>query len=156
MTARDIDAVLAIEKTSFIKPWCRTSFLEELSCKNSCNYILFNDYGVDNCCKKKQIVAYICFRLIVNEMHILKIAVAQQWRNQGIASRLLDSALGSAVKNKAASALLEVRTSNAPAIMFYTKFGFQRIGRRPNYYSPDHYLNNREDALIMMKNLKER
>lgn len=156
MTETDIDAVLAIEKYSFIKPWSRSSFLEDLSIKNSWNHIAFNNYGVDNSCEKKQIIAYICFRLVINEMHILKIAVARQWRNQGVASRLLDRSLKSAVKNKADSAFLEVRASNTAAIIFYTQFGFQVIGRRPNYYSTDYYLNGREDALLMMKKLKER
>jgi len=39
---------------------------------------------------------------------------------------------------------LEVGTSNHAAQMLYRYFGFQPIGRRPDYYS-----GTREDAMIM-------
>jgi ribosomal-protein-alanine N-acetyltransferase len=85
-------------------------------------------------------------------MHIFKIAVKDNWRRLGIASRLLDNSLKDVSKKKVDNALLEVRVSNIPAISFYSKRGFISVGRRPNYYS---YSNTKEDALLMMKNLKE-
>jgi ribosomal-protein-alanine N-acetyltransferase len=39
---------------------------------------------------------------------------------------------------------LECRVSNDAAIALYDKYGFQRLGIRPHYYS-----DNREDAVIM-------
>jgi len=36
------------------------------------------------------------------------------------------------------------------AISLYRKQGFREIGRRPNYYT-----DTREDALVLLKNLKE-
>jgi ribosomal-protein-alanine N-acetyltransferase len=39
---------------------------------------------------------------------------------------------------------LECRVSNDAAIALYDKYGFQRLGIRPHYYS-----DNREDAIIM-------
>ena len=50
----------------------------------------------------------------------------------------------------AISAYLEVRPSNEAAVALYQKLGFNVIGRRHNYYR-----DSKEDALIMMKNLKE-
>ena len=45
---------------------------------------------------------------------------------------------------------LEVRESNMPAIRFYEKFDFKRVGLRKNYYK-----NPMENALLMTKTLLE-
>ena len=45
---------------------------------------------------------------------------------------------------------LEVRVSNESAQALYAQLGFERVGRRKNYY-----LNPREDALILRKEWKE-
>jgi len=44
---------------------------------------------------------------------------------------------------------LEVRTSNAPAIALYERFGFRSAGTRPRYYR-----DNGEDAVIMWRTLE--
>ena len=41
---------------------------------------------------------------------------------------------------------LEVRTSNAPAIALYERFGFRSAGTRPRYYH-----DTGEDAVIMWR-----
>jgi ribosomal-protein-alanine N-acetyltransferase len=41
---------------------------------------------------------------------------------------------------------LEVRTSNAPAIALYERFGFKSVGTRPRYYQ-----DTGEDAIIMWR-----
>jgi ribosomal-protein-alanine N-acetyltransferase len=41
---------------------------------------------------------------------------------------------------------LEVRTSNAPAIALYERFGFRGAGTRPRYYT-----DTGEDALVMWR-----
>ena len=45
---------------------------------------------------------------------------------------------------------LKVRPSNIPAVELYQKLEFKVIGRRLKYYA-----DSKEDALLMMKNLKE-
>ena len=145
-TEVDIDAILAIEKRSFSLVWTRSSFLEELINENAYAYLV---KGKDEN-NAVSIVAYVCFRLITKELHILKIAVTPEWRCRGVASWLLSHCLTLARKKDADVALLEVRTSNKPALSFYHKLGFQLIGRRTNYYS-----DTGEDALVLIKNLKE-
>jgi [ribosomal protein S18]-alanine N-acetyltransferase len=138
--------ILAIEQRSFRWPWGRLSFEGELACGNACNLIVksFGD-GAD-----EQIVGYAFLRLAADELHILKIAVTPAWRNRGIATRLTERCLEMGAERGAASAFLEVRPSNTPAVGLYQKLGFDVIGRRPNYYR-----DSQEDALVMMKNLKE-
>jgi ribosomal-protein-alanine N-acetyltransferase len=146
ITEADIDAILAIEAHSFPRPWGRISFLNELSCKDAGNFaVKYNDFN-----GHEKIIAYISFRLVAGEMHILKIAVAPKWRCQGVASWLMNKSLAMAVEKGTRVAYLEVRPSNDLALMLYNKLGFQAIAKRPNYYS-----ETSEDALVMEKKLWE-
>ena len=142
----DIDPVLAIENHSFRQPWGLISFLKELSCKNAINLVVkdseFHPWNT--------VIAYLCSRLIGDEMYILKVAVANKCRRRGIASRLLGESLQLARNKETVAAILDVRLSNRPAICLYKKNGFHTVGTRPNYYS-----DTGEDALVMRKNLKE-
>ncbi|UCF94641.1 MAG: ribosomal protein S18-alanine N-acetyltransferase [Desulfobacterales bacterium] len=138
----DLEAVLAIETVSFQSPWRPLSFLTELSCRNADSYVVKLE--------AEQVIAYICLRSVADELHILKIAVAPQWRGYGVASWLLAECLGRASQQGLAAAYLEVRPSNRPARALYAKFGFQVIGKRRNYYP-----ETREDALVMVKHFKE-
>ena len=142
----DLDPVVEIENDSFRQPWQRMSFLEELSCKNALNLVVKGNKFLP----LEKVVAYLCSRLIREEMYILKVAVAESWRRHGIASLLLEEGLQAAGKNATVSAILDVRLSNRPAICLYKKHGFQTVGIRPNYY-----LDTGEAALVMKKNLKE-
>jgi ribosomal-protein-alanine N-acetyltransferase len=146
LTEGDIDAILAIEKQSFNLVWKRSSFLEELADTNAYGYIVKGK----GCNNVEQVVAYVCFRLITNELHILKIAVTPECRCRGLASWLLTHCISMACNKGAEAALLEVRISNKPALSFYHKLGFHLIGKRANYYS-----DTREDALVLIKKLKE-
>lgn len=152
ITEADIDQVLAIERNSFKWPWNRESLLKEFMRKDAYNYaVRYNNSPQDkHVADAFDIIAYICFRMIADEMHILKMAVTPGWRHQGIALWLLEKSLEDAVKKGAKVTYLEVRPSNNPAIGLYNKTGFRVVGKLPNYYS-----ETREDALVMMKNLKE-
>ena len=142
----DISDILKIERNAFKNPWSRDALLDELSCKGACNFVVKRNHVQD----LYAIIAYGFFRLIVPELHILKIAVVQKRRGDGVASWLLNECFKRALKKGADCTYLEVRPSNHPAIKLYQKLGFQIIGRRPNYYP-----ETREDALVMMKNMKE-
>jgi len=138
-----IDGIIAVEKSSFQQPWQRISFLDELSCRDALDVVVLDPRG-------GQILAYACLRLTLDEIHLLKIAVAPLWRRRGIATRLLDYCFGLTQRRKARKVYLEVRRSNGSAMDFYRKIGFRIIGSRPKYYT-----DTGEDALIMMKSLEE-
>jgi ribosomal-protein-alanine N-acetyltransferase len=142
----DINPIMEIERRSFAWPWNRLSFLGELASRHAYSYMVKlsdNKYA-------EKVIAYIFFRQVKEELHILKIAVTPHWRSKGIASKLLKKCFTSGLKRGARSAFLEVRPSNASAMALYRKKGFRLIGRKPNYYT-----DTREDALVLMKNLKE-
>ena len=69
-----------------------------------------------------------------------------EYRQQGVAAKLLAVFENFARGNHLAFLTLEVRPSNAAAIALYESFGFKQAGRRKNYYDLP-----KEDALILTK-----
>ena len=151
----DLEAILAIEQISFRRPWGRLSFEGELRNRKACNFAVkstepiesVESTGVKN---SGQVIGYAFWHLVANEVHLLKVAVTPAWRGRGIATRLLERCFTSSVEQGAKSAHLEVRPSNIAAIELYQKLGFELVGRRPKYYT-----DSKEDALLMMRILKE-
>ena len=140
----DLEPILAIEKNSFKWPWGRLSFEGELRIKSSCNFVAKSTEEPT----EGQIIAYAIWRLLADEMHILKVAVIPDRRGQGIATRLLERCFAWSVEQGAVSAHLEVRPSNVAAVELYRKLGFEVVGRRPKYYT-----DTKEDALLMAKDI---
>jgi ribosomal-protein-alanine N-acetyltransferase len=90
------------------------------------------------------VIGFVGVWLIADEAHIVTIAVRDGYRRRGIGELLLIAAIELALMNEREMISLECRTSNDAAIALYDKYGFQRLGIRPHYYS-----DNREDAVIM-------
>jgi len=90
------------------------------------------------------VIGFVGVWLVVDEAHIVKIAVRDEYRRRGIGEMLLIASVELALMNERSAVTLECRVSNDAAIALYEKYGFQRLGIRPRYYS-----DNREDALIM-------
>lgn len=86
--------------------------------------------------------------LVLNEAHIISLAVHPQHRRQGAGRLLLTHLLKKGVDWECEWATLEVRASNQPARCLYEAVGFTQLGQRKHYYS-----NPREDALIYWKKL---
>ncbi|MFH2063817.1 MAG: ribosomal protein S18-alanine N-acetyltransferase [Pseudomonadota bacterium] len=144
ITEEDIDQIIEIENVLFQKPWSRTSCLHELTCEGSYSFgIVFTDPD-----RPTQFIAYIFFRIIMDEMHLFRIGVAQKWQKKGFATYLFQQSIQLASEKGADTVYLEVRTSNTPAISLYHKLGFRLIGKRPRYYP-----ETNEDALVLMKQI---
>ena len=145
MSEKDIDTVFAMERASFLNPWSKSAFLNELSHKYSYNFVLKRGNSIENL----QVIAYLCLRKIFDEIHILKIAVNKERRRKGIACNFLTHCLELVSRRQNMKAVLEVRQSNTAGICLYRKIGFNIIGHRPNYY-PD----TGENAILMGKTFK--
>lgn len=141
-----LDQVLKIEAQAFQFPWNRSSYLSELTCTNALNRAILQSEKTG----QKSLIAYLCSRIIIDELHIMKIAVAPEWRRCGVATALMQNGFYLARKQGAKCAILEVRTSNRAAQGFYHHNGFRLIGKRPNYYP-----QTGEAALIYRKSIEE-
>ncbi|MDA8238819.1 MAG: ribosomal protein S18-alanine N-acetyltransferase [Nitrospiraceae bacterium] len=141
METGDLPSVLEIERASFAMPWSETSFFNELK----------NPRSISRAAKRDgRVTGYIFASRILDEGHILDLAVHPDFRRQGIASALVAHVIEHLREEGCRFLYLEVRESNVPAIKMYGKFGFERIGIRKKYYvSPD------EDAVIMCLKLEE-
>ena len=83
-------------------------------------------------------------------VELTNIGLRQTIRNQGFGKLLLNVFLDRCRQIGASSVILEVRESNATAIAFYRKFGFETAGRRRGFYSAPF-----EDALTMRLDLEK-
>jgi ribosomal-protein-alanine N-acetyltransferase len=139
LAARDLDAIVAIERASFTNPWTREMYLRELQNPDvSFLYVLR--------VPEKGIVAFCSFWLVLDEVHINNLAVLREFQGQGLGTAILEHAIEAAAKRGANRATLEVRRSNAPARRLYERLGFEVAATRPNYY-----MSPAEDALILWR-----
>ena len=137
MEKTDIDSVIEIEAKAYGEHhWSKESFLNELSNDLARYYAAFDN--------KNHLLGYAGCWQILEEVHITNIAVAPDFRRNGIGEKLLRKIIDDCYENKAKYITLEVRVSNLPAIGLYEKYGFKSLGVRKGYYQ-----NNNEDALIM-------
>jgi ribosomal-protein-alanine N-acetyltransferase len=90
------------------------------------------------------IVGFIGVWLLIDEAHIVTIAVRDSYRGRGVGELLLIAAIETALKEQQTVVSLECRVSNEVALSLYEKYGFERVGLRPRYYSDDH-----EDAYVL-------
>ena len=141
MRKEDIDQVLAIEQASFSMPWSRNLFLSEFRSPlvSTLLVALADDPLLRN------VIGYMVFWLVADEMHILNLATAPEQRRRGVAKKLVLAALKRARQKGAARAFLEVRASNTTAQKLYADLGFTGMSMRREYYdSPI------EDAVVMV------
>jgi [ribosomal protein S18]-alanine N-acetyltransferase len=92
------------------------------------------------------LLALGCSWLILDEAHILMIAVHPEFRQRSLGEAILLGLLERARNRGASYATLEVKDSNCVAIALYEKLGLKIAGRRPHYYE-----DTGEDALIMWR-----
>lgn len=84
---------------------------------------------------------FLAYRQIApDEFEILNLAVAPDFRQKGIAKRLLQTAL-----HQKGRWFLEVRESNTAALATYQSMGFHLSGKRKKYYH-----NPVEDAIVLL------
>ncbi|MBN2061425.1 MAG: ribosomal protein S18-alanine N-acetyltransferase [Deltaproteobacteria bacterium] len=129
------DRILEIENLSFLSPWSLRLFKEEL--KKSISH-LWGLVGEDI------LLGYICFWMFASEIQLINIAVHPEKRGRRLGYKLLNNMIFTGIDKGVHHIWLEVRPSNAVAKKLYDKFGFQEVGRRPNYYT-----DTKEDAIIM-------
>lgn len=140
LVREDINRILEIENASFRSPWQRAVFETEFKNKNSYNIACKDE--------SRNLVGYCLSWLIYDEIHILKVAVDESFRNQGIGKKLIVKTLEHFIPKGASHAVLEVRLDNYGAINLYEKLGFESLRIRRNYYA-----QTGEDALVMLLDL---
>lgn len=135
MRPEHLDDIQAIEDDSFSMPWTRRALEYQM---NAQNCVFLAALGEQN-----EVLGYVGLMFVIDEGYISNVAVAPEYRRQGVADKLI-SALIEREKDALAFMTLEVRESNLPAISLYAKHGFIEVGKRKNYYD-----RPKENALLM-------
>lgn len=148
---RMIRYLVAFEEAN--NSYCRTEMSEQKAEGNLAGLLsrvrrLFNKEGSSNYGvvtePDQNIVGYAAIWLMVDEAHLISIAVRETHRRQGIGELLLIYIIDLAAQLNAQVVTLEARFSNLEAQALYEKYGFTKAGVRRGYYSEDG-----EDAVIM-------
>ena len=140
LTLADLAAIERIEQRAYPTPWSRSMFASELAKASSiCLGAVDTDDG-------DALIAYLIISRYADAWHVMNVAVHEDYRGQGVATRLLSRLFELTAGDGRRGYTLEVRVSNRGAIRLYEKLGFVPRGIRRGYYT-----DNREDALIMWK-----
>lgn len=137
----DFENLLAVEKASFGKDaYDRKLFAEyartcgELFLVAGGHSPRFAGYSITCICGHRPYLA-----------NLISIAVAPEARKKGAGSLLLSSTIRRLKLRGVMRLTLLVRQSNAPAIEFYRRHGFETVRRAPRYYE------NGEDGWLMRR-----
>lgn len=133
-----IPKIVGIENQSFSEPWSKDGFRDILSNPSFRSLGIFCD---------RELAGYIFFYLVMDELHVMNVAIDPSFRQKGLGSKLMEKVHEMGKGFGAKLAYLEVRETNDAAQKLYESLGYKRQGRRINYYA------NQEDALLMFKDL---
>lgn len=138
MELKDLEEVVSLEESVYPHPWTMGNFVDSLAC----NYHAWTLRDEDG-----WLLGYFLLMDVVDEIHLLNVAVTSERQHQGLGLYLLDKIAAIARGLQMESILLEVRPSNLRALKIYRRYGYVEIGRRKDYY-PAHN-GMREDAIVM-------
>ena len=132
MTEADIGVVSLIDPTADTS---RDQLAAELQRPWSRRWVARDEDGV--------VVAFALAWHVADELHVLNVATRADHRRHGIGRALMAELLSYSRSHGVRRLLLEVRSSNRPAISLYRSTGFYATRLRPRYYRDD------EDAVEM-------
>ena len=138
MTGADLGAVHAIESEN-PSSWSTGQLASELEQESGWQFVAESTASGLVC-------GFVCGRSCAGEAELLKIAVAREYRRQGIGGQLVAHTLRYLAEQGTERCFLELRAGNLSALALYERFGFRRVGLRKNYYA-----SPVEDAILMEK-----
>jgi len=134
----DVPVVVAVERSAYQFPWSEGIFRDCLRVGYVCRVI---EVGTD-------IAGYGIMSMGAGEAHVLNVCVREEYRNRGLARKVLLYLIDRASNAGMYEAFLEVRPSNTAAARLYDSLGFEQVGVRRGYYQAT---NGREDAAVLRR-----
>ena len=135
------DEIVAIEQRSFSSPWSRNLILSEFF--KPISFVL-GAFALE------RLVGYAICNVVLDELHILTLAVAPEQRRTGVGTALIESSITEARGRGALRTFLEVRSKNSSARSLYRRAGFVEVAVRRGYYSDDG-----DDAIVLERVFSE-
>lgn len=152
-----LDAIAELEQRSHAYPWSRRQLADSAAAGHHIQ-LLYH---------RQTLIGYYVAMLVIDEAHLLNIAVHADHQSQGWGGYLLRHLANWAAEQACTAILLEVRRSNQAARRLYQKMRFLPVGVRKNYYplrtSSDKATKatigasttQREDALVLRQLLTQ-
>ncbi len=131
MRLQDLPTVMEIDRQSLPRPWSEAIWREELTSPFGLYVVLEEGDAVSG---------HIGVKYLVDEAHIMTLAVHPERRRRGFARALVEAVLTDSAFAETRRVYLEVRPSNLPARALYDSLGFVPSGVRPGYYGDEHAL----------------
>ena len=122
----DLDEICEIEKSSIM---VNTLTKEQLE-----RYLIDENYHAFKAVVEGEIAGFIALQL-TDEVNVDSVAVKKEFRNMGIATKLLEATEQYAKERNYRALSLEVGYKNITAFLLYEKFGFKQRRIRKNYYA---------------------
>jgi ribosomal-protein-alanine N-acetyltransferase len=141
----DVPALAALEVACFTHPWTEAQIADEVAGAAPDGVLVLEGPRVAGG-PPGGLRAYCAFRVVLDEMQVMTLAVAPGQRRQGLGRWLLGFAMERAARAGARRALLELRAGNREALALYESLGFRRVGFRRDYY-----VEPVEDALLLVR-----
>ncbi len=116
--ANDLEQITAIEHSVQPVPWSRNGLFSEFSTNSVIFWVLSPTSSLS------KVIGYICFRMIVDEVYLSNIAIADKYQRLGYGSFLLKNALNFWKNRGIERVTLDVCKQNHQAISFYARNGF--------------------------------
>ncbi|MDD6512625.1 ribosomal protein S18-alanine N-acetyltransferase [Sharpea azabuensis] len=138
MRLSDLDNIMPLEHQLFSSPWSKDDYIYELSSNPYAKYYVLED---------DKIVGYVGIWITYETAQITTIGIAKERQGEGLSKLLMNKVIEETKDCEAIT--LEVRVSNVKAIKLYESYGFKKEAIRKDYY-----LDNHEDAYLMMKERK--
>lgn len=150
----DLDRIMAVMQAAFDpaygEAWNRRQVEDALAMPGT-HYLLAGQDGLPPE-PGMPTAGFAMSRGAVDEEELLLIAVHPDYRGQGIGTQLVKSFVCEAISRGATRLFLEMRESN-PAESLYLHAGFEKVGRRRNYYRRGH--GEPIDAITFAKDVKD-
>ena len=137
MTAADIGEVAALEAEILSVPWSLQGFADTLAREDILFLVAYEG---------EKLLGYVGVYCAADEGEITNVAVAQPARRCGVGRALIEALIRMLADRSVFRIVLEVRTSNEPAIRLYEQEGFVVVGKRKNFYEKP-----AEDAYVMVR-----
>ena len=148
VTQDRIPEIVALDRICLGGLWTASAYLREVESSQSTLLALYLKIDRQG---SGQVIGMACLWAIVDEAHITLLAIAPDYRRQGLGKLLLLTLLKDAIARKLEWATLEVNINNKKAIDLYQKIGFKVAGTRKRYYQPA----GDDAAVLWLKNIQQ-
>jgi len=121
----DMLEVYAIEAESFEFPWSETDFDRCLRQRDCIGMVAEHD---------DRIAGFMIYELNKTRIHLISLAVAANYIRRGVGTQMVGKLIRKLSAKRRTRITLEVRESNLPAQLFFSKLGFLAVSVLRDYY----------------------